>query len=245
MSEPVTITRTVPGVGSIDFVESDKSRVYWLTPEGGERRRRMPSVTSVIGAVWPKPALLAWYARHGSDAPRMLDLAAERGKAVHTFVEDYLKTGKPTPLGEYPPEVRPYVQHAAAFLWAYDPEPVAMERLVAHPELGYAGRFDLTAYVRGKLTMLDFKTNAAGMVYAEAHIQAHAYALADLRCGADPVERVLLVGVGESGYRPVAGVDCTDAWLRVLDLYKSKRKVENAVARLGREDVDQPEAVLA
>jgi hypothetical protein len=131
-----------------------------------------------------------------------------RGKDAHRFIETYLKTGELLPFTDFEPQRRPYIQGAARFIFERDPQPVAdgVERLVCHPELRYAGRLDLLAVLNDSpaLTLLDYKTNPKGNVYAKAHAQMIGYAVADRRCGGEPVERCAVVGLnGEGGYRLV------------------------------------------
>jgi PD-(D/E)XK nuclease superfamily protein len=223
----LTLERIVPGVGTIVFEQDDKRRVYWFTPEGGKRRQRMPSVTTILRATWPKPALLEWYAKHGRDTETLLERAAERGKAVHAFVERFMATGDLMAFSDFPAGHHGYLQAAARFLWDFFPQAIATERLVVHPELKYAGRLDLIAMVDGEPTLLDFKSNTHGRVYTEAHVQATAYAIADERCGGEPITRTMLVGLAEAGdYHPVAGHDGTKLWGAALTFYDELRRFE-------------------
>ena len=221
--------RDIPGVGRLEFVESDTRRDYWLLPEGGKRRTRLPSVTSVINATWPKPGLLAWYLKHGSDAPRLRDAAAERGKLVHSFVEAYMRD-EWRPITDYPTDTWPYLKGAARFLADFNPVPIAVERLVCHPEFQYAGRLDLIAEIAGKPTLVDFKTNAEGRIFPEAHIQATAYAIANERCGDERISDFLLVGIGGEGtYNAVAGVDATQQWASMRAFYHDIQRLKKVV----------------
>lgn len=225
----VHLERTIAGVGLIEFIETEKSRAYWFTPEGAKRRQRMPSVTSIIRNGWPKPALLEWYARHGSAAEGLLKAASDRGKAVHKFVEVYMATGELMDVADFPEEYRPFLRGAARFIWDYDPAPLAVERLVVHPEFRYAGRLDLIAGVRNKVTLLDFKSNPRGRVYSEAHVQATAYAIANERCGDEAVDQVMVVGISDSGdYNPVIAADAAKLWGSLLAFYGELRKFERA-----------------
>lgn len=220
--------RDIPGIGRLEFHETDRSRAYWLLPEGGKRRHRLPSVTTIISGTWPKPGLLEWYLKHGGDAPRLRDEAAARGKYVHAFIESFMRD-QWRPLSDFPTDTWPYLKGAAAFLADYNPVPIAIERLVCHPEFQYAGRPDLIAEIAGEPTLLDFKTNPEGRIYPEAHIQATAYGIANERCGDPPINRTLLVGInGEGGYNAVPGVDATKAWASMRDFYSH-------IARLKRE----------
>jgi hypothetical protein len=232
-TEAVSIARELPGIGTLEFVESDKRREYWLLPEGGQRRTRLPSVTSVLRDTWPKPQLLEWYAREGANASAVLANASRRGKAVHKFLETFLTTGELLPWDVFPRDFRPFLEGAARFIWTYDPKPVAVERLVCHPEHRYAGRLDLLAGVEGALTLVDYKSNPKGVVYPEAHVQAAAYSIADHRCGGEPVERVLLIGLGEDGsMHPVEGnvSEAKKVWGSALDFYTQIGRLKRALA---------------
>lgn len=233
-TEPTRLERVISGVGTIQFVESEKRRDYWLLPEGGERRRRLPSVTSILRATWPKPQLLEWYARLGADAPMALAAAAQRGKDVHRFVETFMESGDLLPFDAFPDTQRGYLQGVARFLWDRQPEAIAVERLVCHPEFNYAGRLDLIARIDGVPTLLDFKSNTHGRVYKEAHAQAHAYVIADERCGEPRVERVVLVGIAEDGtYREVPGADASKLWGSILDFYKTLARFDRELEKAG------------
>lgn len=226
-AQALNLRREIPGVGVIEFEEDEKRRAYWFTPDGGKRRQRMPSVTTILRGTWPKPALLEWYAKHGRETDTLLEHASQRGKAVHHFVEVFMATGDLLPFEHFAAEHRGYLQAAARFLWDFYPQPIAVERLVVHPEYRYAGRLDLIAMVEGTATLLDFKSNTHGRIYSEAHVQATAYAIADERCGGDPVAHTLLVGLAEDGtYKPVMGRDGTKLWTAALSFYDELRKFE-------------------
>lgn len=204
-AEREVVSREIAGVGRLDFTEDPHA--YWLLPEGGQRRTRLPSVTGILADTWSDRALLEWYMREPN--PRELrDEGMARGKDAHRFIETYLKTGELLPLTDFEPQRRPYIQGAARFIFECDPQPVAdgVERLVCHPELRYAGRLDLLAVLNDSpaLTLLDYKTNPKGNVYAKAHAQMIGYAVADARCGGETVERCAVVGLNEEGgYRLV------------------------------------------
>jgi hypothetical protein len=230
-TEPVRLERAIPGVGVLEFVESEKRRDYWLRPEGNTRRTRLPSVTSILRATWPKPGLLEWYAREGAGVDSALEQASRRGRAVHNFVEVFMTTGDILPFSDFPDEYAPYLTAVARFLWEYDPKPLAVEQLVCHPELNYAGRLDLIAsmerHMDGAPTLLDFKSNTRGKVYTEAHIQTHAYAVGEKRCGGIEVAGTMLVGVGADGdYHVVPGADASKIWGSILDFYKTISRFE-------------------
>jgi hypothetical protein len=218
--------RIIPGVGTLQYTEQPR-REYWLLPEGASRRRRLPSVTTVLGEVIAKPGLVAWAAGLGAAYPRAREEAAARGHAVHQFIEHYLRHGE---LLELDDEHAPWAQAAARWLWDHDPRAVEVELLVCHPEFAYAGRLDLIAEIAGTVTLLDFKTNAKATVRASAHIQAYAYELANERCGGPVVERSLLVGISDHGqYTVVERADTAKTWGAALALYGELRKLERSL----------------
>ena len=236
MSAAVTFARDIPGIGRLEFEEFPKRRNYWLLPDGGQRRTRLPSVTSILRDTWPKPALLEWYAQHGREAHTLLERASERGKAVHRFVEVFMSTGELLPFGDFPDDFHGYLQGAARFLWELEPEPLAVELLVCHPELNYAGRLDLIANVNRLPTLLDFKSNPKGNVYTEAHVQAAAYVIANERCAGPAVDRVMIVGLSEDGrFQWTRGeLDASrKTWASALDFYKTINRLKKALANGG------------
>jgi hypothetical protein len=152
------------------------------------RRTRLPSTTTLLDSICPKPGIPPWAEAHGirgaiaavrqgligqGDSPddavaivREHRLgadaakkdAADRGINVHALLEEYLTTGAPPKLSGHPAEHRGYIVALTKWLLRTSPEPLAIEQLVAHPEDGYAGRLDLRAMVGGRLITYDAKT---------------------------------------------------------------------------------------
>jgi hypothetical protein len=223
--ERVTLSREIAGVGRLDFEQTEKRRDYWLLPEGNARRVRLPSVTTILGDTWSDRGLLEWYMRE-PNARAVRDESAERGKDVHHFVETFMREGVLLPFADFAPDRRPYLQGAARFLFERNPIAVneGVERLVCHPELRYAGRLDLLAVCNDSpaLTILDFKSNPQGNIYAKAHVQLLGYAVADRRCGGELIERATVVGLTEQGtYRLVETpmTEAADTWASALAHY--------------------------
>jgi hypothetical protein len=239
-TESVSVYRDIPEVGRLEFSQSTdrngrERREYWLLPEGGQRRSRLPSVTTILRDTWPKPNLLEWYARE-PNASAILANASHRGKNVHRFVETFLTTGDLLDFADFPQDHRGFLRGAAQFLWEYDPEPLAVERLICHPELRYAGRLDLIARLADApdlVTLVDFKSNPKGNVYREAHVQCEGYRIADERCGGQHIDRVLIVGLSEEGDVNVVTSN-TDAaavvWTAALEWHGHLKRLEKALA---------------
>lgn len=229
VTEDVYLSRRLDDGGVIEFEERVTGfRAYWYTAPNTTTRHRMPSVTTILGRISGDGALLDWYEARGAEATLILSRrgfldnvdpahaidavreagmgakatagqAAERGIRVHKVLETYLSTGVFPNPADYPEDDRGYLRGLARWLLFAQPEPVAIERLVCHPEFGYAGRLDLRARIRGKEWIVDLKTNRRTAIYRKACLQAYAYHVADVRCGADPAEGELLVAVGPDG----------------------------------------------
>lgn len=237
--EPTTLERKIVGLGTIFFEEGTRRdgkpyRNYWWLAEGNSRKTRVPSVTTILRGTWPKPGLLEWYAREGAAVETALEIASARGKAVHRFVEYFMTTGDLLDFDSFPSDYAPYLTAAARFLWEHDPKPIAVERLVVYPELNFAGRLDLIAALDDVPTLLDFKSNPKGRIYPEAHVQAHAYAIAEKRCGGVEVEATALVGIAEDGtYNVQAGADASKMWGACLDFYKTRQRFDKELEKVG------------
>jgi hypothetical protein len=166
----------------------------------------------------------------------MLQIASARGKACHKLVETYLTTGDLLGFDLFPDDFRGYLSGAARFLFEFDPQPLAVELLVCHPEFRYAGRLDLIARLADApdlVTLVDFKSNPAGRVYNEAHVQTVGYRMAHERCGGIPIDRTVLVGLDEAGnVKPVIGNDheARKVWASALDFYGQLKRLEKALA---------------
>lgn len=250
-------TRAFPDGSSLEFVETDTFRGYYLVPEVG-KKTRLPSVTTILG-VLNKPALMRWSEAEGIkgavNAHRMGELddlepdecvervrglelgadaarnkAASRGLDIHSILETFATTGElPNPT-DFPAEHGGYIQGLARVLLKLDPEPIHVEQLVCHREDLYAGRYDLLAMVDGKRTRLDLKTSAGGRAYPEAHIQLVAYDLAAVDCGEQPAEAMLTVAVGKDGSFEVADCVATPAhWRSVLSTYRALAEVRRPI----------------
>lgn len=94
--------------------------------------------------------------------PRILKRAQERGTAVHKLIEHYI-LNTPTWPELLTPELEPYLESwiKAEQMLEIHVEPEDVERILYHPEDGYAGRGDLPrCYVLGELATLELKTIA-------------------------------------------------------------------------------------
>jgi hypothetical protein len=244
----------------------------------GSARRRLPSVTTLLDAICPKPGIPPWAEARGIEgaieavrrglinpmdpasaenaveivraerlgADRARDDAADRGLDVHDALEVYMRTGQPPQPHRILPEHHGYYQALVRWLLDHDPEPEAVEELVVHPELGYAGRLDLRARIRGALTTVDAKTQEKAGIYLGAHAQVSLYERGAVRCGDEPADRLLVVVFAANGeYRempadhPDAFTDAALAWI------EHGRPVDLACARANGREREARKAVAA
>lgn len=178
-----------------------------LTLNEGSHRYKLdgefvPSVTTIIDAGLPKPALKRWGERVVAEAavdqletlgqvlatmgrtPTVDALAAMpyermktaqiRGTAVHELAEAVV-SHEPV---DVPEELADYVRSYVSFLETFDVDVIATEALIANRTLKYAGKLDVLAYIGNRLWLLDIKTSRA--VYPETAMQCAAYARAEL-----------------------------------------------------------------
>ncbi len=158
--------------------------------------RPIPSVTTLLKAGLPTPALTQWAARSvaewvadNDDKVEQLrrlsraamvaelkqvpwtarDRAAVRGTDVHALAEQLVK-GEQV---EVPGHLDGYVDAYVRWLDEWNPQPVLVETFVFSRKHWYAGRLDLVADIRGERWLLDVKT-AAG-VYPDNALQLAAY----------------------------------------------------------------------
>lgn len=233
----------------------DASHRYWIHSAG--ERTAAVSVTSFL-KVLDKPALVAWAERAGAEGAVMLeragtlrdvpvdqvmdwvrmhkvgadakrDAGADRGTAVHDTLELWAREQVVPNLADFPGEVRGYVQGLCGWLLDARPKPSSVERFVGSVTYGYAGRLDMRAVVDGRDCIVDLKTNPAGRVYDEAHLQARAYAIADKECGNPNPDGIIVVAVGADG-----SYDCVECEaepvdvFNVLGTYRSMSRLKSA-----------------
>lgn len=176
--------------------------------------RKVPGVTTILGKTMPKDALLKWAAdqtaNHAIDywdelaalAPSARlkrlqgarfadrDQASNRGTEVHRLAAEYLE-GKEIDI---PEELESHVRSYESFVQEWDPQPVAVEFVVANPAVGYCGTGDLIADLAdGYRWLLDIKTSRSG-IFAETVLQLAAYRNATFWAPFDDLAGVGLIG---------------------------------------------------
>lgn len=199
---------------------------HWYVDANG---LKVPGVTSILSAGWPKPALVGWGIKsvaeyavdHWDDlteakpSERLTtlkgspyadrDAAANRGTAVHALAEQLVHGVEV----EVPDELAGHVESYVRFLDEWQPEPVLVERTVVNYTVGYAGTLDLSARFPcwpGEHVIADIKTSRSG-VFGETGLQLAAYRYAEFYVDDDgsekpmpPIDRVVVIHVRADGY---------------------------------------------
>jgi hypothetical protein len=236
---------------TVEFREA--SHRYWLHRDG--ERTSAISVTTALKVV-DKPALVKWAERmgaeaaveleragqlngiapsdvlgvirsHGMGAEAKRDAGADRGNAIHEALRLYCSQGTVPNVGDFPEQVRGYVQGLCRWLIATQPEPIGVEQIVGSPTHGFAGRFDLLATIDGRRVLVDLKT--AKRIFSEHHLQMVAYGIALEECGLEPVDRAVVLAVAEDGSFTAADACAEPAdYLAVLACYRALTRVRAA-----------------
>jgi hypothetical protein len=147
------LRRELPDGALIEFEERLTGfRAYWYTgPTPGAKRERLPSVTTILGEIMPKYALLDWYEARGAEAALFLARrglldhvepvdaieairengmgakssakhASDRGKRIHKILEVYALTGAVPNPADYPEEDRGYIKGLIRWILKADPQ---------------------------------------------------------------------------------------------------------------------------
>ncbi len=171
----------------VDLEYNDDKHTYMV----GDRK--IPSVTRVIDAVFPK-YLVDWAATAGADywkenygedtdmyngiinAHKQISHRAQTiGLEVHKWIELYIK-GKIIDVDtavDYPEGVKVPMQNFHMWADAHDIEWESCEEKVYSRNWEYAGTVDAVAKINGKRCVIDFKTSAK--IYKEYYLQVAAY----------------------------------------------------------------------
>ena len=140
-------------VPELEQVNSSSGR-YYVTPEGNH----YPSVTTIIGSMSDKSWLAEWEARVGKrEAQRITNQAAKRGTELHALCERYVLNEEIEERTLMPLEKMLFRQVKEAMK---DVDVIYGSELRLYSDrLKAAGSCDVFCRMRGKKTVLDFKTS--------------------------------------------------------------------------------------
>ena len=197
-----------------------------------KRGNRLPSVTQILSASWPKgDALIAWANREGlagRDHTKARDDAAMTGTIAHEII--LARMGGPaSDLDAYDmaavKKARIPAHHASGWLEGVELEPLIVEQPLISTKMGYAGTPDWYGKLNGVPTVLDIKTSSG--IYASHYVQCAAYA-ALLEEAGHKVEQVAILHLPRTlagaARLHIGGGDklnkYREAWDAVFNLYQ-------------------------
>jgi hypothetical protein len=177
--------------------EEAPKHLYHVLDENG-KQKRLCGVTTYLGTI-NKPALINWavgitieYIREHIDelqteprqllenakkeAERLKKEAADIGKAVHAWIEAYIKSqiaGEPSPEMPEKEEVLNGVNNFMAWIEKDRPEFHASEMIIYSKKYGYVGQVDVVATIGDKKYLTDVKTTNG--IWPEMLAQTAAY----------------------------------------------------------------------
>lgn len=158
---------------------SVKGLRFYETPDGNY----YPSITTVLGQTLPeekRQALKNWQMALGALADKKMKEATDRGTAVHSLIERYLKKEELVRKGE---NVEP------AFIAAFNALKLKLNKIeevwglevsMYSDEFQIAGRCDCVGVYKGRPCILDFKTSGkikASNQIEDYRLQLTAYAI--------------------------------------------------------------------
>jgi hypothetical protein len=125
------------------------------------------------------------------------DKAANRGTEVHKLAEELIH-GRQV---DVPPELAGYVDSYVRYLDEWQPEPIKVEKVVAHRRWNYCGTFDAVYRLPdGRVVIGDIKTSRSG-IFAETALQLAAYRHAEVFVDDDGTEKPMAdLGIGDEGH---------------------------------------------
>lgn len=123
------------------------------------------------------------------------DQAANRGTEVHALAEQLIH-GREV---EVPAELAGHVDSYVRYLDDWQPEPIEVERTVAHRKWNYCGTFDAVYRLRdGRVVIGDIKTSRSG-IFSETALQLAAYRYAEVYVAEDGTEKPMAdLGIEEA-----------------------------------------------
>lgn len=173
-------------------------RNYHIYKDGDNNQ--IPGVTTILGDGLPKKALIEWAGNATAEAAinrwdELADLppaqrydtlrrarydttdkAKRRGTEVHTYAERLVQGER---VEGIPDELRGHTEAYVRFIDKFELDPILVEVVIVHYDLGYAGTLDLVADLttstgKRERWLLDIKTNEKG-IWPETALQLAAY----------------------------------------------------------------------
>ena len=154
----------------------------------------------------------------------VFEAAGEWGTDVHTMIHYYLDDDLDMDI--LSPALKLALDQFMQWQADYKPEIISYEQRVYSKKYGYAGTLDLNCRIKGKLTVVDYKTGAYGL----AGPQIAAYAQADKEESKGGMRRRAVLHFpknGNGGYKfvPLSGLNDWNFFLSRLNTYNYMGRV--------------------
>lgn len=201
--------KVIPNLQSETFPDGKR---YYVTPNG----TKLPSVTTVVGAM-KKQSILEWRKEVGEvEANRVSRVASGRGNRVHNLAERYLKN-ETIDLRKEMPDAKVMFQSIVKE-FKHINNIHYLEQALWSERIGLAGRVDLIAEWKGRLSVIDFKTSTK--IKNEEDIQDYfaqcvAYATMYEEQVGEPIDQIVIL-MGVEGSEPLIFVKETGDYINTL-----------------------------
>ena len=198
------------GYDDLDTDTTRERRLY-VAPDGS----KYPSVTTVLSII-NEEAIRRWRLRVGEEeANKVGHRASNRGSAVHSIIEGYLKNES---TDNYLPHIKQSLQNLRPILDKSIGKIFGLETALFSRHLGMAGRCDCIAEFDGVPSIIDFKTSRwpkKKEKITNYFAQASAYAIMfEERTGMAIPNTVILMDVDD--YGPVVFKEHRDNYINLL-----------------------------
>lgn len=198
------------GYDDLDTDTTRERRLY-VTPDGS----KFPSVTTVLSII-NEESIRRWRLRVGEEeANKVGHRASNRGSAVHSIIEGYLKNES---TNDYLPHIKQSLASLRPVLDKSIGKIFGLETALYSRHLGMAGRCDCIAEFDGVPSIIDFKTSRwpkKKEKITNYFAQASAYAIMfEERTGMAIPNTVILMDVDD--YGPVVFKEHRDNYINLL-----------------------------
>lgn len=172
------------------------------------------------------------------------DKGKDVGSLIHAAIEAFLLKEE----HEVPKDAKKPLDSFIKWFEEVEPTVLDVERIIYSKDLDYAGTFDSLLEIDGKTVLCDVKStnssrSAPNGIYPEMFLQLGAYSLAlheeDKSIGVQDLMIIRVSKTGELNTLRSSEVgmsvrDCEDAWLNVLNIYKTMvpltKRLENVTS---------------
>jgi len=130
--------------------------VYWAAEETAKAAVSSMKTLHAIIEEQGEDAAVEWLKGARFRAPKGQRTATELGSAVHAWCEEYALTGQRPPCDD---ELKPFCDQFDKWAQDFQPEYLAAEMTVFHPDYGYAGTLDAVLALQKVPLVTDYKVS--------------------------------------------------------------------------------------